>query len=151
MSESYLVVSDSLRPHSPPGSSVHGVLQTRILEWIDMPSSRGSSQSRDQTRVSRIGGKCFTIQATREETVIRLLKTKNKKSQNIRNNDMLPIKEHWLKWQQISHLKPQRSCWKWHFTSKGKKNVKANHILNFIHSSQNLETLQILFNGWMVK
>ena len=32
---------------SPPGSSVHGILQARILEWITMPSSRGSSQPRD--------------------------------------------------------------------------------------------------------
>jgi len=37
---------------SPPGSSVHGILQARILEWIAMPSSRGSSQPRDQTLVS---------------------------------------------------------------------------------------------------
>ena len=37
---------------SPPGSSVHGILQARILEWVAMPSSRGSSQPRDQTRVS---------------------------------------------------------------------------------------------------
>ena len=41
--------------HSPPGSSVHGILQTRILEWAAMPSSsRGSSQPRDQTHVSCI-------------------------------------------------------------------------------------------------
>ena len=33
--------------YSPPGSSVHGVLQARILEWVAMPSSRGSSQPRD--------------------------------------------------------------------------------------------------------
>ena len=32
---------------SPPGSSVHGLLQARVLEWVAMPSSRGSSQSRD--------------------------------------------------------------------------------------------------------
>ena len=37
---------------SPPGSSVHGILQTRILEWVTMPSSRGSSQPRDWTRNS---------------------------------------------------------------------------------------------------
>ena len=36
----------------PPGSSVHGILQSRILEWIAMPSSRGSSWSRSQTQVS---------------------------------------------------------------------------------------------------
>ena len=39
---------------SPPGSSVHGILQARILEWVAMPSSRGSSQPRDRTRVSCI-------------------------------------------------------------------------------------------------
>ena len=37
---------------SPPGSSVHGTLQARILEWIAMPSSRGCSQPKDQTQVS---------------------------------------------------------------------------------------------------
>ena len=35
---------------SPPGSSVHGILQARILEWVATPSSRGSSQPRDQTQ-----------------------------------------------------------------------------------------------------
>ena len=34
---------------SPPGSYVHGILQARILEWVTIPSSRGSSQPRDQT------------------------------------------------------------------------------------------------------
>ena len=33
--------------HSPPGSSVHGILQARMLEWVAMPSPRGSSRSRD--------------------------------------------------------------------------------------------------------
>ena len=36
---------------SPPVSSVHGILQTRILEWVAMPSSRRSSQPRDRTRL----------------------------------------------------------------------------------------------------
>ena len=39
---------------SPSGSSVHGLLQTRILEWGAMPSSRGSSQPRDWTSVSYV-------------------------------------------------------------------------------------------------
>ena len=39
---------------SPPGSSVHGILQARILEWVTMPSSRGSSLPRDQTHVSYV-------------------------------------------------------------------------------------------------
>ena len=37
---------------SPPGSSVHRILQARILEWVAMPSSRGSSRPRDQIRIS---------------------------------------------------------------------------------------------------
>ena len=40
--------------YSPPGSPVHGILQARILEWTAMPSSRGSSQSRDLTCVSYV-------------------------------------------------------------------------------------------------
>ena len=47
------VVSDSLQPMvcSPPGSSVHGIFQARILEWIAISSSRGSSRHRDRTRI----------------------------------------------------------------------------------------------------
>ena len=37
---------------SPPGSSVLGILQERVVEWVAMPSSRGSSQPRAQTRIS---------------------------------------------------------------------------------------------------
>ena len=50
------VVSDSLWPCrcSPPGSSVHGILQARILEWVTMPSSKGSSRPRDWTHVSYV-------------------------------------------------------------------------------------------------
>ena len=40
---------------SPPDSSVHGILQARILEWVTMPSSRGSSQPKDRTQVSCAG------------------------------------------------------------------------------------------------
>ena len=43
-----------------------GILQARVLEWVAMPSSRGSSQARDQTQVSHIAGKLFTIWATRD-------------------------------------------------------------------------------------
>ena len=49
---------------SLPGSSVHGIFQARILEWIAISFSRGSSQPRDWTRVSHIAGRCFTIWAT---------------------------------------------------------------------------------------
>ena len=51
---------------SPPGSSIHGILQARILEWVAMSFSRGSFQPRDRTWVSCITGRCFTVWTTRE-------------------------------------------------------------------------------------
>ena len=51
---------------SPPGCSVHEILQARILEWVAIPFSRGSSQPRDWTQVFHIAGRFFTIWATRE-------------------------------------------------------------------------------------
>ena len=51
---------------SPPGSSVHGIFQTRMLEWISIPFSKGSSQPRNQTWVSCIADRLFTDWATRE-------------------------------------------------------------------------------------
>ena len=47
---------------SPPGSSVHGILQARILEWVAISSSRGSSLLRDQTRISCIASRFFTAE-----------------------------------------------------------------------------------------
>ena len=46
---------------SPPDSSVRGISQARILEWVAMLSPRGSSQPRDQTQVSCIACGFFTI------------------------------------------------------------------------------------------
>ena len=50
----------------PPGSSVHGPLQARILEWVSMPSSRGSSQPWGWTQVSCLAGGFFTTSVTWE-------------------------------------------------------------------------------------
>ena len=65
---SHSVVSDSFDPLdcSPPGSSVHGILQARILQWVAIPFSRGSSQPRDWTQDSCITGRWFIIWTTRE-------------------------------------------------------------------------------------
>ena len=52
--------------HSPAGSAVRGDLQVRIPEWVIIPSSRGSSQPRDRTQVSRIAGGFFPVWATKE-------------------------------------------------------------------------------------
>ena len=46
---------------SPPSSSFHGILQARILEWVAISFSRGSSLPRDGTQVSRIASRCFNL------------------------------------------------------------------------------------------
>ena len=51
---------------SLPGSSINGTFQARVLEQVAISFSRGSSRPRDQTQVSRIAGRRFTIWATRE-------------------------------------------------------------------------------------
>ena len=60
--------------YSLPGSSVHGILQARILEWVAMPSSRGSSQPWDRTQDSYVflpalAGGFFTTSATWENPI----------------------------------------------------------------------------------
>ena len=50
---------------SLPGSSVYETFQARVLEWVAISFFRGSSQLRDQTWLSHIVGRCFTIWATR--------------------------------------------------------------------------------------
>ena len=54
---------------SLPGFSVHAILQARILEWVTISFSRGSSQPRDWTWVPHIGGRCFNLWATREDNI----------------------------------------------------------------------------------
>ena len=58
-------------PCSLPGSTVDGIIQAKILEWVAIPFSRVSSWLRDRTWVSCIAGRFFTIPATR-------IKAKNK-------------------------------------------------------------------------
>ena len=63
--------------YSPPGSSVHGILQALILEWAATSFSRGSSQPRDQTRMSCTAGRFFTVEPSvkprRQETKGRII------------------------------------------------------------------------------
>ena len=61
------VMSDSSDPMNctPPASFVYGIFQARILKWIAMPFSRGSSWPRDWTWVSCIAGRFFTVWSTR--------------------------------------------------------------------------------------
>ena len=62
-SESHLVMSDLC---DPMDYIVHRILQNKILEWVPVPFSRGSSQPRNQSQVSHTAGRFFTSRATRE-------------------------------------------------------------------------------------
>ena len=55
---------------SPPHSSIQGILQAIILEWVAIPFSKKSSQPKDQTWVSCIAGRFFTVWATREAPLV---------------------------------------------------------------------------------
>ena len=59
---------------SPRGSSAHGILQARILEWVAIPFSGGSSWPRSRTQISSIAGRFFTVWATREGPDCALMK-----------------------------------------------------------------------------
>ena len=74
------VISDFLQPHglySSPGSSVHGILQARVLEWTAISSSSGYSQPRDRTHVSCIGRRILYHWAPKEAPQITLGTSKN--------------------------------------------------------------------------
>ena len=67
--QSCLILCDPT-DYSLPGSSVHGILQARVLEWVAIPLVRGSSQPKDRTQVSCIAGRSFTVWATREKDIL---------------------------------------------------------------------------------
>ena len=102
---------------SPPGSSVHGIPQARILEGIAIPFSRGSSQPRNQTWVSCIAGRFCTIWATRKTQKILEWVAMLSSWGSSRARDWTCVSYIYLHWQAGSLPlappgKPQ-SCMKW--------------------------------------
>ena len=91
---SHYVVSDSRDPMecSPPGSSVRGISQTRILEWVAISFFRGSSQPRDPTRVSYIAGRFFTTEPTGKPSVCFVFKKMNENSCSYGANILVTLK-----------------------------------------------------------
>ena len=67
VTQSYLTLCE------PMDDTVYGILQARMLEWVAIPFSRGSSQLRDQTQVSHIAGRFFTSWDTREAFLVSML------------------------------------------------------------------------------
>ena len=85
---------------SLPGSSVHGIFQATVLEWIAISFSRGSSQPRDWTQVTHIVDRRFTIWATRE-VLIR------------RKGNTAPNATHWWAGREHSRWKGPRIIFNW--------------------------------------
>ena len=103
---------------SPPGSSIHGIFQARILEWAAISFSRGSSRPRDQTLVSRIVDRHFTVWATKEVPGYRetFLVIKKKKKKTFSKGLLLEDLERTFI--NILELLKGTSSWEW---IKGKK------------------------------
>ena len=91
---SHYVVSDSCDPMdcNPPGSSVHGISQTRILEWVAISFFRGSSQPRDLTQVSYVAGRFFTTEPTGKPSVCFVFNKMNENSFSYGANILVILK-----------------------------------------------------------
>ena len=100
------------------GSSVHGILQARILEWVVVPFSRGSSQPKDRTQVFCIVGRFFTIWATREaEYRIACINIQKKPGEFIASFKQLSLK---------FQLTPMSVRWTWWLASNEENTTKSD-------------------------
>ena len=93
---------------SPPGSSVHGIFQARVLEWIAISSSRGSSQPRDWTCISCVSWLQvdFLLLSHRRSPQRRL--------GNARNSDGIIHDHSSIRHSRSTHFYVIKSAWKWH-------------------------------------
>ena len=103
--------SSLLRPPWTVASSVHGILQARILEWVAIPFSRGSSWPRDRTQVSCIAGRFITVQATREANIPGKRWTYFKPQKQVRQINKRRLQTECLCSPQIHILKPWSPLW----------------------------------------
>ena len=100
---------------SPPSSSVHGILQARIMEWVAISFSRGSSWPRSRTQVSCIAGRFFTNWAMREAPHTVWFQLKFWKM-NHNNRDRMNIAWKWGRLEGVGGRdwkKPQGKLWSW--------------------------------------
>ena len=112
---------------SLPSSSVHGILQAGILEWVAIPFARGSSQARDWTHVSCIAGRFFTDWATREAPM--------EYYSAIKKNEIMPCAATWMGLKSVIMSKKGRQRWKttvWHplYVDSKMKEYKWTYLQN---------------------
>ena len=128
----------SLIDCSPPGSSVHRFLQARILQWVPISFSRGSFPPRDQTWVSSIAGRFFTLWATKEDL-------RKEKSYTICDNMDEP-ERHYAKWNKSA---TERRKIIWFHLHKVSKIVKLTEAENrMVVAGDGEKGKQKLFISW---
>ena len=90
---------------SPPGSSVHGIFQARILEWVTMPSFRGYSWPRDRTHdsyISSLAGRFFTAEPPRSPKEWACIRTNPRATQTLAERSL------WEAWPLCEHKRESR-------------------------------------------
>ena len=116
--------------YSLPGSSLHGIFQARVLEWVAISFSRGSSQSKDRTRVSCIPGRCFNLWATRSNRQIWLRSAKLSRAKANRvlprectghSKHPLPTTQEKTLHMDITRWSTLKSCWLYSLQPKMEK------------------------------
>ena len=116
---------------SAPGSSVHGILQVRKLEWAAVPFSKGSSWPRDWTQVSCIAGRFFIIWATRENNTAQ-------------NNTLTQMWfEHWNFWSGVKMHYPCQEAFRAIFRSNQLK-LRSNILALDLRGNQGLKNFFIV-------
>ena len=121
---------------SLPGSSIHGIFQASVLEWVAISFSRRSSRPRDRTQVSCIAGRCFTVWATREALHVQKQQAKEAfhsggrmaamqemdcAMQLVKLGSIPGKKKNWISY---THLKKKRLEWKEEITKLQEENMQ---------------------------
>ena len=99
VAQSWLPLCDPI-DCSLPGSSVHGIIQAIVLEWIAISLSRESFQPRAWTRVSHIVDRCFTVWATREVQIWWRPNHKVSEKHIGMCNSMNQFQDSWAEWKE---------------------------------------------------
>ena len=139
---------------SPPGTSVHGILQARILEQVAISFLRGSSQPRDQTWVSCIAGRCFTVWTSRESH--RLIEVHLWGKYYILltlllNANFLPLQI--LKWFQLAKYSNPAllDLWLWDLSELLEKLFCVLIRLYLLQENGNFFSLRTQSAGWLIR
>ena len=121
------------------GSCVHGIFQARVLEWIAISFSRGSSQPRNRTRVSCIAGGHFTVWATREALLrLAMVKANFFSSSHVWMWE-LDYKESWV----LKNWCFELWCWRRHLRVPWTARRSNQSILKEINPEYSLEGLML--------